>query len=602
MPEALRHRLSSLLRADAGLTPSFFSCVGAVMRGRIKWVLASSFFINLGLLVTPLFAMLVYDKVVHNGVFETLWSLVIGVVLFTTAELTMRAIRARDIEQVAQHIDSQIDARLIWQLLRPSQRSAAQPGMAARFLTLYRDLSAARDFFSASYFLALSDLPFLLLVMLAIGLIAWPLLLVLLIWLSLYVGVALYLKQSSLQSTKTVMDQQTQKLALLTDTLSSLDTLRTSLAGERMAERFSILASVHARQTSALRLQLLVQAHWTQAAYLLCYVSLLAVGAYLVFAQFVSVGGLIAVSMLSGRVMGVAGQALTTLGRWTELRQSLKALAPYLSDVDLLSASTPAGNPAQAAAPLPDVNTLQRTRQGIKGAIHVHGISHQFGQSAPVLRELELRFLPHEKIGLLGRPGSGKSTLLRIMAGAIEATSGQVLIDHISLQGIALQDRAQWLGFKPQEAVLMAGTLESNILLQLSPDATEAQRLAALEFALYHSSLDGDLARGELSLDTVVEEYGANLSGGQRQKIALARVFAMRPRILLLDEPTSGLDTESEKMVVDRLARLTDTALIIISHSASVLALTQRLVVLQNGRLLADGATALLLQKNSGAA
>jgi ABC-type bacteriocin/lantibiotic exporter with double-glycine peptidase domain len=143
----------------------------------------------------------------------------------------------------------------------------------------------------------------------------------------------------------------------------------------------------------------------------------------------------------------------------------------------------------------------------------------------------------------------------------------------------------------------MAGTLESNILLQLPKHATESERLAALKFAVYHSSLDDDLARGDLSLDTPIEEYGANLSGGQRQKVALARVFAIRPRILLLDEPTSGLDTESEKIVSDRLGELADVGVVIVSHSARVLALTRRLVVLQDGRILADGLTEKLLHK-----
>ena len=198
-------------------------------------------------------------------------------------------------------------------------------------------------------------------------------------------------------------------------------------------------------------------------------------------------------------------------------------------------------------------------------------------------------------MGLLGRPGSGKSTLLRILAGAIQPMQGEVRVDHAKLHSIAAHDRVTWLGFKPQEAPLLAGTLESNILLNLPDDATPQERMDALAHAVYMSALDADLASGALRLDLPVEEYGANLSGGQRQKVALARTLATRPRLLLLDEPTTGLDTETEKTIVERLAGLADVTLIVVTHSAALLAITQRLVVLEHGQVLADGPTAKLL-------
>jgi ABC-type bacteriocin/lantibiotic exporter with double-glycine peptidase domain len=141
----------------------------------------------------------------------------------------------------------------------------------------------------------------------------------------------------------------------------------------------------------------------------------------------------------------------------------------------------------------------------------------------------------------------------------------------------------------------MAGTLESNILLNLPEDASAQTRMAALAHAVHISALDLDLASGALRLDQPVEEYGANLSGGQRQKIALARALATRPRLLLLDEPTTGLDTETEKTIVERLAALTDVTLIMVTHSAAALAITHRLVVLEQGQLRADGPTRSLL-------
>ena len=557
-----------------------------MLRGRLVSLAASSFFINLGLLVTPLFSMLVYDKVVHNGVFETLWALVIGVVLFLAAELTVRALRVRGIERVAVELDAQIDARLFASLLKPSSRSASQPGMAARFLTLYRDLASARDFFSSQYVLALSDVPFTLLVWVIMGLIAWPLLMVVLVWTVIYVGVGSVLKERSKKINADLNKQQAQKMALLTDTLSSLDTLRTSHAGAHLEQRFAASSKTNAQYASWLRLEQMLQAHWTQAVYLLSYVCLLTLGAYLVFNQSITTGALIAVSMLSNRTLGTAGQVLATLSRWTELRQSIQALAPYVA------VSTQDEPMDEADAPL----AMHRPVDTLQGRLTTHAVGHGYGPGRTVLNGLNLTFEPGERVGLLGRAGSGKSTLLRILAGAVQAREGEVRVDHVSLFNIQLQDRAAWLAFKPQESTLMAGTLEDNILLNLPMDATPAQRAEALRHALFHSGLDYDLNSGVLSLDHMVEEYGANLSGGQRQKVALARCLAPQPRIILLDEPTSGLDTESEKLIIDRLAQLQGVTLIIATHSAKVLSITQRVVVLEHGRLLADGPTQKLLQ------
>ena len=556
-----------------------------VLKAQWMWLLPSGLLVNLGLLVTPLLSMLVYDKVVHNGIFETLWALVIGVLLYTALEFLVRNLRTRQTEAMAARIDLDIDTRLIQGLLRPSERSAAQPGMAARMLTLYRDLSQARDFFSASYFLAFADLPFVLLMFLAVGLIAWPLMLVLIFWTLAYVAVGLWLKKRSMRVSNMQLRSQTRKLAMLNDVLSSLDVLRISHAGDFLANRFVKVAQEQVALSRWLRMELMLTQHWSQLVYVLSFVSALTLGAYLVFGQWVSTGGLIACSMLGGRTLGIAGQALMTLSRWQELQQAFVQLRPYIGDLPETA--------TQNNLPL-----TRRSAQGVQGHIQIDRVMHRFGpKGREVLRELSLSFAPGERVGLLGRPGSGKSTLLRILAGAIAPTHGQVRVDHLELQSIALEDRSSWLAFKPQEAPLIAGTLEENILLNLPLNATESERLQALKFALYHATLDDDLARGSLSLDYLVEEYGANLSGGQRQKVALARAVAPRPRVLLLDEPTAGLDTESEQRIMQRLGEWLDVSLIMVSHSARALALTQRLVVLEDGRLLADGPTAQLLSQ-----
>ncbi len=567
------------LPRDSDQATPYWGWVLALLRGRLAGILAASLLINAGLVVLPLFAMLVYDKVVYNGVFETLWALAIGVLIFVAMELAVRQLRARQIERLALVLDERVDRQLFARLLQPTGRAGSQPGMAARFLTLYRDLAGARDFFSANYLLALADLPFVILIWLVIGLIAWPLLLVAVVWTLVYLWLGGRIKRRSLQLSQAATRSQMAKQAVLTDAMSSLDVLRTSHAGGKLFQRFVRLASEQSLQNASLRHETMRQAHLTQIVYAGNFVSLIVVGAYLVFDQSMTTGALVAVSMLSGRTLGVVGLALQTLGRWNELQQALRSLTPYLQD--------------QPEAP---PSSLRRSPADVQGRVALVQLAHRYGHDIPVLQEINISIAPGERIGVLGRPGSGKSTLSRLLAGAMLPSAGEVRVDEVALHNHDSADRALWMAFKPQEPTLVAGTLEDNILLGLPERASQAERMAALQRGAYYSSLDQDLQRCSLSLSQSVEEYGANLSGGQRQKVALARALALDTRILILDEPTNALDPESEKLLVQRLGELQNVTLILVTHSARMLSLTERVLVLDQGRLVADGATQALVK------
>lgn len=562
---------------------AYAAWAAGLLKGRVGGIAAASLLVNLGLLVMPLFAMIVYDKVVSNGIFETLWALAFGVLVFQGIEIGVRVLRARQVERLAQVLDERIDRQLFAALLQPARRAGSQPGLAARFLTRYQELGGARDFFSATYLLAVADLPFVLLVWLAIGIIAWPLLLVVLAWTALYVIAGTLLKQRGLYAARAFARGQVAKQAVLTDALSSLDLLRTSHAGGLLFRRFMTHARDNALNAAWVRDEAARGAHLSQLVHTGTYVSLIVAGAYLVFDRQLSVGALVAASMLSSRTLGVTGAALITLGRWKELQRALGSLSAFL---------VPGEGPADGAAPGP----VSRSPEAVAGRITVHGLRHEYTNGRPALAGFDLTIEAGERVALLGRPGSGKSTLARALAGAIAPTGGEVRVDNVSLLQHDASGRSRWLAFKPQEPGLVAGTVEDNILAGLPPHADEAQRMLALERGLHLSGLDRDLARGSLALDHRVEEYGANLSGGQRQKIALARTFALPARIVILDEPTNGLDPESEKLLVSRLAQLRDTTMIVATHSATMLSLTERVIALGNGVPVADGRTAELVR------
>lgn len=558
----------------------YWQWVAQLLRGRLAGFAISGLLINLGALILPLFTMLVYDKVMHNGIFETLWALALGVALAQLLELMLRWLRARQVERLARVLDQRVDTVLFRSLLQPSGRAGSQPGLTARFMTLYRDLYGARDFFSAQYLLAVADLPFVLVIWAVIGVIAWPLLLMVLAWTLVYVVVGSVLKSRTLRISRQATDLQTRKFALLADALSSLDALRTSAVGDRFAHAFQDLSQDHADFQTLQRQDLQRQTLLSQAIYVGSYVSLLVLGAYLVFGQVISQGAMVAVAMLSGRTLATVGQSLVTLGRWRELKDALKALGPFLQQARHEPESPASGEPVQR----------------VLGDIKLLGISHAYGASSSALSDITLRIAAGERVGLLGRPGSGKSTLARVIAQAIVPSQGEVRLDDVALAAWPASQRMRWLSFKPQEATLVAGTVESNILAALPLQLNAEQRQHALKRGLFLSGMDLDLAQGSLSLSQAVEEYGANLSGGQRQKVALARALAVPARVLVLDEPSNGLDPESERLLVKRLSQLQSTTLIVVSHSAQVLSLCPRVIALDRGKVVADGATSELVQ------
>ncbi len=576
LPEADHSLIVLRLQAlphQQGRISGYWQWVVQVLQGRWQALALSGLFINLGALMLPLFSMLVYDKVVHNGIFETLWALAIGVLLFLALELTLRRLRARQVERLAQVLDQRVDAALFRSLLQPASRAGSQPGMTARFVSLYRDLASSRDFFSAHYLLALADLPFVLLLWVVLGVIAWPLLVLMLVWTAVYVLVGLWQKERVRQMGQHASQLQTRKFALLADALSSLDALRTSHVGSRFQSQFAQVSQDYGDYQSFLRQAGVSQILLSQCVYTASYVSLLVLGAYLVFAQQMTQGALIASAMLSGRTLSSVGMALMTLGRWRELQEALQALNPFLKDVP--TSTEPQIEPARE----------------LQGDIKVLQLAHGYGGTAWALKDITLHIRAGERVALMGRPGSGKSTLARVLAHAVSSSEGEVRVDDVALGAYALHSRARWLSFKPQEATLVAGTVESNILAALPVSAGAQERTAALQRALHLSGLDLELDNGSLSLHQQVEEYGANLSGGQRQKVALARALAVPAKILILDEPTNGLDPESEKRLVERLARLDGVTLILVSHSAKMLALCSRVIALDRGRVVADGAT-----------
>lgn len=521
----------------------------------------ASLFINSGQLLLPLFSMLVYDKVANNALFETMWVLAFGMLLYIGTDAGMRFVRSWSTERIgvdlAQRSDENLWHKLIAQVELPG-------GGFSRFMTNYRDLTLSRDFVSSSYLLALADIPFLLLYLLVIAIIAWPLMLVALLLVLVYTGVGLALQASVTSLSKQSEQQTTRKLTFMGEVLGSLDIVRTVPGSTFFLRNWRDLTDQSAQLDAKRRLSYTHLGMLSSSMQTLSTVIILLVGVYLIEARMMTIGKLIACNLLTARAMGLVASFFAVTGKWQDFQRAAARMESSLEAVT-----------ERECTPQPEIS----------GQVSVINLGKKYEGRPTALDAVTFSASPGERIALLGRPGAGKTTLLRCLAGLCRPDSGQILIDGLALEDCAQIDRMRWLTYKSQDPVVFTGTLEANLRVAGCQDRN---RLAE---ALVVSGLEDEFKSGRMSLGMQLTERGNNLSGGQRQKVALARALAQPSRILLLDEPTLGLDPDSERQLAERLPGfLGDTTLLIMTtHSAIMLATIQRVIALDGGKIVADG-------------
>ena len=539
---------------------------------RSAWVEVglASLFVNAGQLLLPLFSMLIYDKVVNNGIFETLWALTFGMLIYLATDAGMRFVRAWSTEHLAEKLTKSADENLWHRLISQTDIK----GGFAKFLSNYRDLSVSRDFVSSTYLLALADLPFLLLYLLAVALIAWPLVIVSILLVLSYTAIGYLLQTRSTKLSKISEKENTLKLSYMGEVLGALDVVRTVPNSARFLNRWAKHSETAAVADGERRLATTHSNNLSASMLTLSTVVMLISGAYLIDARELSVGGLIACNLLTSRAMSLVTSLFMVLGKWQDFSRAAKRMEDSFKPIE------------------------ERTltpRETVAGNIDIINLSKQYPDRPVALDSVSVSIKAGERIALLGKPGAGKTTLMRCLAGLSSASSGQILFDGLEIKDISAQDRAKWLAWKSQDPNLFAGTLEENLLV--AGVSANDERFVK---AIWASGLVDEIKSGRMSLGMQLEEGGRNLSGGQRQKVALARTFAQPCRILLLDEPTLGLDPEGENLLAQRLPLLLgdNDVLIMTTHSAVMLAATQRVIALDGGKIIADGEREKLVRVN----
>nr|WP_189659954.1 MULTISPECIES: type I secretion system permease/ATPase [Pseudomonas] len=544
---------------------------------RSKWLyidaIAASLVINLIAMAAPLFVMNVYDRVVPNQATSTLWVLAVGIVGAYIFDLILKGLRSLCLDLAGKKTDLIISATLFERIVGMSMKH--RPARVGSFAQNIHEFQGLRDFLASLTLTSLIDLPFTILVLVVIAIIGGHLVWIPVLAFPLALGIGYALQKPLMATMERTMALASERQSSLIETLAGLDAVKVNNAESerqymweqtlgtlsRLELRVKVLSGL------AMNITLLIQQ--------LAGVAMICVGVYLIIDGNLSMGGLVACYMLSGRALGPLGQLNGLLARYQQAKVTMVSTNQMME--------------------LPQERNFDErplSRQVLQGAVEFRGVEFTYpNQQNQALKGINLTIRPGEKVGIIGRSGSGKSSLAKLIVGLYEPDNGSLLVDGVDIRQIDVSELRHNIGYVPQDIQLLAGTLRDNLVSGARYIEDElilqAAELAGVhEFARLHP--DG--------YELQVGERGQNLSGGQRQNVALARALLLNPQILLLDEPTSAMDNTGEERLKQRLAAVVEgKTVLLVTHRASLLSLVDRLIVIDRGQIVADGPKAAVM-------
>ena len=551
----------------AGRHDHWFWGVIAESRPLYRDVLLAALLANLFALGMPLFTMNVYDRVVPNHAFETLWVLALGLLLMLISDLVLRTMRGRFVDLASSRADVKLSAFIMERVL--GTRMEQRPASAGSFASNLRAFESVRDFIGSATVVAFIDLPFALIFMVVIGWISWYMLVPLTLGAIIMLVYALAVQGRMHELAETTYRAGAQRNATLIEGLVGFETIKALAAEAPIQRKWEKSAALLARVGAQLRLLSSTASNTSGFVQQLINLAIVIIGVYLISERALTMGGLIACTMLASRAMAPVGQVAGLLVQYHTASTALTSLNEMMArDIER-----------------PE-NTHFISRGALKGAIDFRDVSFSYpGQSEPSLRNLSFSIKPGEKVAILGRIGSGKTTLEKLILGLYLPTQGAVLVDGIDLRQLDPAELRRQIGYVQQDVMLFYGSLRDNIILG-APLADDAAIVKAAEIGGILSLVN----QHPKGFDMLVGERGESLSGGQRQGVAIARAVINDPPILLLDEPTSSMDFSSEDDIKRRLGEYAQgKTVILISHRTSLLDLADRIIVMDGGRIMADG-------------
>lgn len=536
-------------------------------------VLISSFLINALALVSSLYVMNVYDRVIPNKSYDTLWVLSIGVILAIFFEFIAKLIRAYLTDVAGKKADLIISSALFRRVM--ALRLIEKPASSGSYANNLRDFESVREFMTSAGILTLIDLPFLILFIGVIYLIGGKLAFVPMTIIPIVIIAGFAIQPFLSRYIKASMKEGAQRQGLAVEAVEGVETLKANNAAAWAQKRWDGYTGATAYYSMKVKTISSLMTNFTVAMQQLNTVFLVLVGTYLVHAedpaQRISMGAVIASVILSGRALAPIGQIAGLAIRFQQARSALQGLNAIVE------------RPIER-----DAERTYLTLDQVDGQLSFNNITFQYAEDADLaLGNLSLTIRPGEKIGILGRIGSGKSTLLKLGAGLYEPSSGAVSLDGVDMRQLDPNFIRDEVAFLNQSPRLFLGSLRDNLELARTDGYSTDQELLR---ALQRFNLLELIKQHPKGLDMPLGEDGLGLSGGQKQIISLARLTLRHPRVVLLDEPTASLDEVTEQQALRGIAHWArDKTLVVVTHRRQVLSLVNRVIVIDQGKIIMDG-------------
>ena len=563
------------------LPKSWFWKVIWRFKGYYYQVILATFIINFLALVSSLYVMNVYDRVIPNQAYETLWVLSIGVMLAILFEFLAKMIRGHLTDIAGKKADLIISSAIFRRMM--ALRLADRPASAGSYANNLREFESVREFMTSASLLVLVDLPFLLLFITVIFIVGGKLAIVPAIIIPIVIIVGFIVQRPLSRYINESMKESSQRQGLAVEALEGIETLKTNNATGWAQQRWDTYtaktsaSSIKVKDTANFMINFSVAMQQLNTVFLVLF------GTYLIHnentAERITMGALIAAVILSGRALSPLAQVAGLATRFQQAKLALEGLNNIIE------------RPIER---VPERKYISPSN--IQGNITFENTCFQYQEDGkPAVSNLNLQIRAGEKIGILGRIGSGKSTMLKLASGLYDGSTGNVMLDNIDMRQIDPNFLRSQILLLSQSPRLFLGTLRENMDLARSDGYSSDQEL--LE-ALQRFGLDKIIRSHPKGLDMPLGEDGLGLSGGQKQIIALARMTLRNPRIVLLDEPTTGLDQATERMSLQAISQWAqDKTLLVVTHRPQVLQIVNRIIVMDEGKVVMDGPRDLVLQR-----
>lgn len=541
-------------------------------------VVVASFIINLFVLASPLFTMNVYDRVVPNNAVETLWVLALGVSVVYGIDLFLKFVRSYFLEVAGKKSDIIMSSILFERVM--DMKFSNKPKSVGSFASNLKEFDTVRNFFSSASLAAIVDLPFAAIFLIVTYFIGSYLVLVPIVIMIAILCYTFFIKDPLQNAIKSTFEASAAKNGILIESLSSLETIKTLGASGHVQWSWEEATGEIANRS--IKSKIITTSITTVTSFLvqLNTIAIIVLGVYMIQDTHLTMGGLIAAVMLSSRAIAPMGQVASLAANFEQTKTAYQSLSKIM----------------EMPVERPEGKKFVR-RNSFDGKIEFKNVSFTYPDTTKgSLDRINFVIQPGEKVGIIGKNGSGKTTLQKIILGLYAPTEGSVLIDGIDINQIDPADLRRNIGYVPQDVVLFKGTVRENIV-QKAPYVDDMQIIKAAKV----SGVDEYVNAHPLGFDMPVFERGDGISGGQRQSIAVARAFLLDSPIILLDEPTNSLDnTVESKLKVNLKTNTINKTMLLVTHRTSMLDLVDRLIVMDNGKILLDGPRDEVLARLSG--